>query len=116
MVKKFKHSRIIRKYSFLAVFSREVNGPLIKGIPSKEIKNFKIKVAILFPNFERNQDFTDFVQGDKVMYVSKNEIEIPKKNDFLIKNNKKYVVKEISDNEEISDYVIFKIRRVVDDR
>lgn len=116
-MKKFNHKNIIKKYSSnLSAERKSSTGKIINGRLEREIKTFKCLCALMDMSYEQQQNISEFYVGDKVAYFIKGQEYKPEINDILILNSgRKYILKEEFDTENISDYVYFKARRIVDD-
>lgn len=114
-MKKFRHSHIIKKYSKEYEVEREIEKRIVSGKVKKKIKTYKVFCAFMDTNYEQQQSSSEFLIGDKIVYFIKNDDYEPKVDDIIFVNNKKYILKEKFDSDDLSDYTYFKARRVVDD-
>lgn len=111
----FEHKEIIREFSIPVEIIQKKKIGIVAGKISYEDIGHNISAAILEPNYKKLENDTNFLIGDKVVYILKSEIYIPGINDFIIINGQEYIFKQILNNDYLTDYIKFLVRRKVDE-
>ena len=115
-MKKFRHKRIIKKYSKEYEMTRsEFNGTIVNGRPSRDVSTYKLLAA--FKNIDPNdtQEGSGFLMGDAKFYSIKGQKETPQHGDKFVINGKEYKLDSHNDYDLYPDYHFFIARRVVKD-